>query len=124
MLLRFTNPSKRSTFNVRLVPDKNFRMIAPTVFPVGVSTNWLKFLSTIAHIFLNFTANCTKFCGDGLGSATCAPNFIEIGAQQHRLRTLLLFGAKKKKKNTKKIRRVSGTCISGIAGAISFKFGM
>ena len=28
------------------------------------STNWLKFLSTIAHIFLNFTANHTKFCGD------------------------------------------------------------
>ena len=28
MLLRFTNPSKWSTFNVRLVPDKNFRMIA------------------------------------------------------------------------------------------------
>ena len=27
------------TFNVRLVPDKNFRTIAPTVFLVGVSTN-------------------------------------------------------------------------------------
>ena len=64
MLLRFTNPSKWSTFNVRLVPDKNFRTIAPTIFPVGVSTNWLKFLLTIAHIFLNFTANHTKFCGD------------------------------------------------------------
>ena len=49
MLLRFTNPSKRSTFNVRLVPDKNIRTIAQTVFPVGVSTNWLKFLSTIAE---------------------------------------------------------------------------
>ena len=60
MLLQFTNPSKRSTFNVRLVPDKNFRMIAPTVFAVGVSTNWLKFLSTITHIFLNFYC---KFCG-------------------------------------------------------------
>ena len=55
---------KRSTFNVRLVPDKNFRTIAPTVFPVDMSTNWLKFLSTIAHIFLNFTANHTKLCGD------------------------------------------------------------
>ena len=64
MLLQFTNPSKSSTFNVRLVADKNFRTIAPTVFPVGVSTNWLKILSTIAHIFLNFTANHTKFCGD------------------------------------------------------------
>ena len=64
MLLRFTNPSKQSTFNVRLVPDKNFRTIAPIVFPVGVSTNWLKILLTIAHIFLNFTANRTKFCGD------------------------------------------------------------
>ena len=64
MLLRFTNPSKRSTINVRLVPDKNFRMIAPTVFPVGVTTNLLKSLSTIAHIFLNFTADRTKFCGD------------------------------------------------------------
>ena len=27
----------------RLVPDKNFRTIAPTAFPVGVSTNWLNF---------------------------------------------------------------------------------
>ena len=35
----------------------------------------------------------------GLGSttSTCAPNFIEIGAQEHSLHTLLLFGAKKKK---------------------------
>ena len=64
MLLRFTNPSKQSTFNVRLVADKNFRTIAATVFPVGMSTNWLKCLSTITHIFLNFTANRTKFCGD------------------------------------------------------------
>ena len=61
MLLRFTNPSKRSTFNVRLVADKKFRTIAPTVFQVGVSTNWLEFLRTIAHIFLNFTVNRTKF---------------------------------------------------------------
>ena len=30
---------------------------------VGMSTNWLKFLSTITHIFFNFTANHTKFCG-------------------------------------------------------------
>ena len=59
----------------------------------------------------------------GLGSATCAPNFVEIGAQEYSFRTLLLFGAKKKK-NTKKIRRVSGTRISGTAGAISFKCGM
>ena len=51
-------------FNVRLVLDKNFRTIAPTVFPVDVSTNWLKFLLIIAHIFLNFTANRTKFYGD------------------------------------------------------------
>ena len=36
---------------------------------------------------------------------------------------LLLFGAKKKK-NTKKILPVSGTCISGTARAISFRFGM
>ena len=35
-------------------------------------------------------------------SATCAPNLIEIGAQEHSFHTLLLFGAKKK--NTKKIR--------------------
>ena len=40
MVLQFTNPSKWSTFNVRLVPDKNFRTIAPIVFPVGVSKNW------------------------------------------------------------------------------------
>ena len=32
-----------------------------------------------------------------LGSATCAPNFVKIGAQEHSFRTLLLFGAKKKK---------------------------
>ena len=64
VLLWFTNPSKRSTFNVRLVSHKNFRTIAPTVFTVGVSTNRLKLLSTIAHIFLNSTANRTKFCGD------------------------------------------------------------
>ena len=37
-----------------------------------------------------------------------------------------MFGAKKKKKkkNTKKIRQVSGSRISGTAGAIPFKFGM
>ena len=27
LLIQFINPSKGSTFNVRLVPDKNFRMI-------------------------------------------------------------------------------------------------
>ena len=27
-------------FNVTLVPNKNFRTMAQTVFPVGVSTNW------------------------------------------------------------------------------------
>ena len=59
LLIRFTDPPKWSTFNVRLVPDKNFRTIVPTVFLVGVSTNWLKILSTIAHIFLNFTTNRT-----------------------------------------------------------------
>ena len=64
LLIRFTNPSNCS-FYVTLVTDKkNFRMIAPTTFPVGVSTNWLKILLTITHIFLNFTANLTKFCGD------------------------------------------------------------
>ena len=97
-------------------------MIAPTVFPVGVSTNWLNFyrLSLIlSSILLQIVPNYVEM--QGLGSATCAPNFIEIGAQEHRLRTLLLFGAKKKK-NTKKIRQVSGTRISGTAGAISFKF--
>ena len=35
-----------------------------------------------------------------------------------------MFGAKKKKKNTKKIRQVSGSRISGTAGAIPFKFDM
>ena len=30
-LAMLTNPSKWSTFNIRLVPDKSFRMIAPTV---------------------------------------------------------------------------------------------
>ena len=38
-VLLFTNPSKRSTFNIGQVPDKNFRMIILTVFPVGVITN-------------------------------------------------------------------------------------
>ena len=86
--------------------------------------NWLKFLSTIAHIFLQIVPNFVEM--QGLDSATCAPNFVEVGAQEHSFHTLLLFGAKKKKKNTKKIQlsRVSGTCISGSAGAISFKFGM
>ena len=64
MLLRFTNLSKWYTFNVRLVPDKNSRTIAPTVFLVGTSTNLLKNLSTVTHIFLKFTVNGTKFCGD------------------------------------------------------------
>ena len=45
-----------------------------------------------------------------------------MGAQEHSFRTLLLFDAKEK--NTKKIRQVSDTRISGTAGAISFKFGM
>ena len=51
-----------------------------------------------------------------LGSATGVPNFVEIGEQ--------LFGVKKKKKNTNKIRQVSGAHISGTAGAIPLKFGM
>ena len=51
----------------------------------------------------------------GLDIATCAPNFVEIGAQEHSFHTLLLFGAKKNK-NMNKIQRVSGTHISGIAG--------
>ena len=56
---------KRSTFNVRLVPDKTFRTIAPTGFLVGMYVNKLvKILLTITHIFLNFTANRTEFCGD------------------------------------------------------------
>ena len=38
----------------------------------------------------------------GATLATCAPNFVEIGAQEHSLHTLLLSGAMKK--NTKKIR--------------------
>ena len=36
-----------------LVPDKNFRMmIAPTVFSVRRVNKLIKFLSSIAHIFL------------------------------------------------------------------------
>ena len=61
MLLRFTNPSKRSTFNVRLVPDKNFRTIAPTVFPLAcqqIGENFyrlsLKFSSMLLQIVPNF----------------------------------------------------------------------
>ena len=104
-LIRFTNPSKQSTFNVRLVADKNFRVVTPTVFPVGVSTNWLKCLSAIAHIFLNFTVNRTKFCGDvGFRDATCGLSFTEIDAQEHNLCTFLLFGAKKKKQNPTSFR--------------------
>ena len=98
-LIRFTNPSKQSTFNVRLVADKNFRVVIPTVFPVGLSTNWLKCLSAIAHIFLNFTV------GDvGFRDATCGLSFIEIDAQEHNLCTFLLFGAKKKKQNPTSFR--------------------
>ena len=42
---------------------------------VGVSTNWLKFLLTIAHIFL-LRIICNFVEMYGLGSATCAPNFV------------------------------------------------
>ena len=49
-------------------------------------------------------------------------NFIEIGAQEHSLHTTLVFGTRKRK-NTKKIQRVSGTRISR-SGAIPFRFGM
>ena len=75
MLLRFTNPSKRSTFNVRLVPDKNFRTIAPTVFQVGVSTNWLNF-HRLSLIFSSILLQIV-------------PNFVEIGAQEHRFYCLV-----------------------------------
>ena len=52
------------------------------------------------------------------------PNFIVFAAREDCLRTYLSSGAKKKKKNTKKIRQVSGARISGTAGAIPLKFGM
>ena len=40
--------------NVRLVPDKIFRMTASTIFPVGMTTNQLKLLLIKGHMFLNF----------------------------------------------------------------------
>ena len=51
------------------------------------------------------------------------PHFVEIGEQEHSLHAIWLFGAKKKK-NTKKIRLVSGGRISGTAGSIPLKCGM
>ena len=63
ILLRFTNPSKRSTFNVRLVSDE-FQNNSTYSFSGRRVNKLVKFLSTIAHIFLNFTANHTKFYGD------------------------------------------------------------
>ena len=65
----------------------------------------------------------------GLGSASSVPNFIVFAAREDCLHTYLSSGAKKKnrkkkKKNTKKIRQVSQTRISGTAGATYSKFGM
>ena len=51
-------------------------------------------------------------------------NFVAFSEGEGCLRAHLSFGAKKKKKNTKKIRQLSGTHISETTGAISFKFGM
>ena len=39
-LLRFTIPSKRSTFNKRIISGKNFKAIRLVVFPVGVTKNF------------------------------------------------------------------------------------
>ena len=59
----------------------------------------------------------------GLGSASSVPNFIVFAAREDCLRTYLSSGAKKKK-NTKKIRQVSRTRISGTAVATYSKFCM
>ena len=69
LLIRFTNSSKVYTFNVKLVPDKNFRMIAPTVFLVGVSTYRLK----IYRQSLIFSSILLQI-------VPCVPSFVQIGA--------------------------------------------
>lgn len=43
----------------------------------------------IYYIFVNIILLC-------LGSATCAPNFVEFGTQEHNLHTHLLSGALEK----------------------------
>ena len=82
---------KWSTFNVGLVPGKNFRMIAPIIFPVGVSTSGKKFnrlLLIFSSILLQIVPNFMEMWS--LGS-------IEFGAQEHSSCTHLLFDVKKKK---------------------------
>ena len=65
MLLRFTNPSKQSTFNVRLVPDKNFRMIASTFFQVARRVNKLvKIFINYWSYFPQFYYESYQICGD------------------------------------------------------------
>ena len=52
-------------------------------------------------------------------------NFVAFGEGEGCFRVHLSFDAKKKKKkNTKKIRQLSGTHISETTRAIFFKFGM
>ena len=51
-------------------------------------------------------------------------NFVEIDVQEDCLRAHLFCALGAKKKNTNKIRQVSGTYILETTGAISFKFGM
>ena len=62
--------------------DKIFRTIAPTVFPVGVSTNWLNF-HRLSLLFSCKSYQILWRCSCG----TCIPNFIEIGAQEDSLCT-------------------------------------
>ena len=50
--------------------------------------------------------------------------FKSVGSGKGCLRERLRFGEIGAKKNTNKIRQLSGTYISETTGAISFKFGM
>ena len=58
-------------------------MIAPTIFRVGVSTNWQKNIDYRLYFRQLHYELYQIFWRYGLGSATCVPNFIEIGAQEY-----------------------------------------
>ena len=56
----------------------------------------VKFLSNVAHIFVNFAANRTNLKKWRLGSATCVPNFVENGAQKLELYVILCLVQRRK----------------------------
>ena len=77
-LLRFTNPSKRSTFNSVWMPDKNFRSIALKVCSVGVTTNCRKIRANFAYNSFKLASILIKFTGHvGLLSLHMCSKFEE-----------------------------------------------